>query len=151
MLIPNIAAMVSKAMGVAQQALDQIDQLQTNAPDLSWHSLSITPQNCNLQYSYVRACYSSGARLLYMTFGILSATQDRDVIVVRTPLPSGFSLAINDSELGALTKSGDNTVAENQMAGFLVRQNGNYLEIVETSTNPSGWAKATIMLPLVPA
>lgn len=134
--------------GIAATPLGVQTAIEAVAPDFTWHTANGTIQNCNGTYSFVHACYNTGAQLIYISFGILAATSDRNVVVASVALPSGYSLAIASSEIGALTKSGDNAVAENQAAGFEIKQSGTNVDIIETSTNPSGWAKASIMLPL---
>lgn len=127
------------------------DTVNSSIPDFTWHTVSGSMQNCNTQYSFVRAVYNTGARLMYVAIGVLGATSDRNVLVATVPLPSGYSLAVSSSEIGALTKTSDNAVANNQAAGFEVKQSGSTIQFLATSTDKGGWAKAAIMLPISPA
>lgn len=137
--------------GIAATPLGVKNAISAAAPDFTWHTVSGSVQNCSTQYSFARAVYNTGARLMYVTIGVLGATSDRNVLVATVPLPSGYSLAVSSSEIGALTKTGDNTVANNQAAGFEVKQSGSTIQFLATSTDKGGWAKAAIMLPISPA
>lgn len=138
------------AGGIAATPLGVQNAIHAAALDFSWHGVSGSVMNCNMQYSFVYAAYNTGARLMYIALGILEASSDRNVLVAAVPLPYGYSLAVSSNEIGALTKAGDNTVANNQTAGFWVGQSGNMVQFTETTTDPGSWAKAAIMLPLAP-
>lgn len=146
--LSDTAGSSGASAGVAATPKCVQDTVNNAIPDFGWYGVSCNVQNCNMQYSYISATCNYGSRLMYIAIGILGATADRNLTVATVQLPSGYSLASGNNEFGALTKSGDNSVANNASAGFWINETGDTLQIIETSTDPGGWAKAVVMLPL---